>query len=65
MYSLCHIKCSFGVTILLFSVHYPSINEYRFGRPATDENHLCETRVMSSKYLKLYHWIFFKYFVAI
>ena len=29
-----------------FSVHYPSITEYRFGRPATDGNHLYETRVI-------------------
>ena len=31
-----------------FSVHYPSIPEYRFGRPATDGNHLYETRVTIS-----------------
>ena len=28
-----------------FSVHSPSITEYRFGRPANDVNHLYETRV--------------------
>ena len=30
-----------------FSVHYPSITEYRFGRPTTDGNHLYETPVIS------------------
>ena len=30
-----------------FSVHYPSITEYKFGRPATDAHHLYETPVMS------------------
>ena len=28
-----------------FSVHYPSITEYKFGRPATDAYHLYETPV--------------------
>ena len=29
-----------------FSVHYPSITEYKFGRPATDAYHLYEAPVM-------------------
>ena len=29
-----------------FSVHYPSITEYKFGRPATDAYHLYETPVI-------------------
>ena len=30
-----------------FSVHYPSITEYKFCRPATDGYHLYETPVSS------------------
>ena len=36
-YSMCHMKGSFGVTI---------VTEHRFGSPATDGSHLYETRVI-------------------
>ena len=35
------------------SAHYPSITEYRFGRPASDGNHLYETRVTKSNLIPL------------
>ena len=44
-----HIKGTAGVTFVLllsFSVHYPSITEYTFGRPATDGKLLYETHVI-------------------
>jgi len=48
IYSLFHIKGIFGVKIFSnFSVHYPSITEYKFGRPATDAYHLYETPVIT------------------
>ena len=42
------MKGIFGVSqsFSTFSVHYPSITEYKFGRPATDAYHLYETPVM-------------------
>ena len=33
----------------MYSVHYPSITEYKFGRPATDTYHLYETPVISTR----------------
>ena len=36
---------------LKFSIHYQSITEYKFGRPATDAYHLYETPVISCLYL--------------
>ena len=33
-----------------YSVHYPSITEYRFGRPATAGNPLYETPVIRSSF---------------
>jgi len=45
-YSLFHIKGIFGEQLFsTFSVHYPSITEYKFGRPATYAYHLYETPV--------------------
>ena len=34
-----------------FSVHYPSITEYKFGRPATDAYHLYETPVTCRRFV--------------
>ena len=45
-YSLFHNKGIFGVKFFsTFSVHDPSITEYKFGRPVTDAYHLYETPV--------------------